>query len=262
MIILKKELRQNWKAFLIWTAVIAFMLVICVLMFPEMSKEMDSVTDIFANMGSFSAAFGMDQINFGEIMGFYGVECGNMLGIGGGFFAAYLGISILSKEEKEHTAEFLFSHPISRSRVLAEKLGSVFLQILAMNVIIVGISILSFQIIHEDVAVKEFFLLHLAYLILQFEIACICFGISAFLRQNGIGIGLGLAAILYFANIICNLSEQAEFLKYITPFAYGESTDIIANASLELPLVGLGVVVSIVFVILGFGKYTKKDLAS
>ena len=262
MIILKKELRQNWKAFLIGTAVIAFMLVICVLMFPEMSKEMDSVTDMFSNMGSFSAAFGMDQVNFGEIMGFYGVECGNMLGIGGGFFAAYLGISILSKEEKEHTAEFLFSHPISRSRVLAEKLGSVFLQILAMNVIIVGISILSFQIIHEDIAVKEFFLLHLAYLILQFEIACICFGISAFLRQNGIGIGLGLAAILYFANIICNLSEQAEFLKYITPFAYGEATDIISNASLELPLVGLGVVVSIVFVILGFGKYTKKDLAA
>lgn len=262
MIILEKELRQNWKAFLIWTAVIAFMLVICVLMFPEMSKEMDSVTDMFSNMGSFSAAFGMDQVNFGEIMGFYGVECGNMLGIGGGFFAAYLGISILSKEEKEHTAEFLFSHPISRSRVLAEKLGSVFLQILAMNVIIVGISILSFQIIHEDIAVKEFFLLHLAYLILQFEIACICFGISAFLRQNGIGIGLGLAAILYFANIICNLSEQAEFLKYITPFAYGEATDIISNASLELPLVGLGVVVSIVFVILGFGKYTKKDLAA
>ena len=51
-------------------------------------------------------------------------------------------------------------------------------------------------------------------------------------------------------------------MKYITPFAYGEATDIIANASLELPLVGLGVVVSIVFVILGFGKYTKKDLAA
>lgn len=262
MTILKKELKQNLKAFLIWTAAISFMLIICILMFPEMSKEMDSVNDMFANMGSFTAAFGMDQVNFGEIMGFYGVECGNILGIGGGFFAAYLGICVLSKEEKEHTAEFLFTHPISRISVLFQKLSSILIQLFIMNVIIVGVSSLSFLWIHEEIATKEFLLLHLAYLVLQFEISCICFGISAFIRHNGIGIGLGLAAILYFANIICNISEKADFLKYFTPFSYAEATNIIADAAIDTKLLWIGIATSLLFVFLGFFKYVKKDIAS
>jgi len=262
MTIFKKEFQQNFKAFIIWTAAISFMLIICILMFPEMSKEMNSVNDIFSNMGSFTAAFGMDQVSFGEIMGFYGVECGNILGIGGGFFAAYLGICILSKEEKEHTAEFLLTHPISRVSVLFQKLLSVLIELLIMNVIIVGISALSFVWIDEEIATKEFLLLHLAYLVLQFEIACICFGISAFIRHNGVGIGLGLAAILYFANIICNISEKADFLKYFTPFAYADATDIIADAAIDMKLMWIGITTSIVFIMIGFFKYTKKDIFS
>ena len=104
MTIFKTELKQSAKAFFIWTGAIVFMLLVCILMFPEMKGEMDNVTDMFSNMGDFTAAFGMDKLNFGELMGFYGVECGNILGLGGGFFAALVGISVLSKEEKEHTA--------------------------------------------------------------------------------------------------------------------------------------------------------------
>ena len=82
------ELKRSAKAWCIWTCSIAFMVVICIMMFPEMKSEMDSVTDVFANMGGSTAAFGMDRLSFGELMGFYGIECGNIMGIGGGFFAA------------------------------------------------------------------------------------------------------------------------------------------------------------------------------
>ena len=37
---------------------------------------------------------------------------------------------------------------------------------------------------------------------------------------------LGLAAVLYFLNIIANLTDQAKWLKYITPFGYAEAADI------------------------------------
>ena len=58
MTIYIKELKQGFKALLIWTASIAFMMLVCILMFPEMKGEMDNVSDMFANMGGFSAAFG------------------------------------------------------------------------------------------------------------------------------------------------------------------------------------------------------------
>ena len=60
---------------------------------------------MFASMGSFTEAFGMDKISFGTLTGFYAVECGNILGLGGAFFSALCGVSILAKEEKDHTAE-------------------------------------------------------------------------------------------------------------------------------------------------------------
>ncbi len=75
-------------------------------LFPEMKGQMDSVSDMFASMGSFTEAFGMDRLNFGTLIGFYAVECGNILGLGGAFYASLCAVGILSKEEKDKTAEF------------------------------------------------------------------------------------------------------------------------------------------------------------
>ena len=115
MTILKHELKQSKLFFIIWTAVIGFMLGVSIILFPEMKKEMDMINEAFASMGSFTAAFGMDKLNFGTISGYYTVECGNVLGLGGAFFAALCGIAVLCKEEKNRTSEFLFSHPVSRA---------------------------------------------------------------------------------------------------------------------------------------------------
>ena len=147
MTIYQKELKQATKSWIIWTCAIAFMMLVCIFLFPEMKGEMDNVSSIFSNMGGFSAAFGMDQLNFGELMGFYGIECGNILGIGGGFFAALTGISVLADEEKECTAEFLLTHPIRRSSVLTQKLLAVCTQIILMNVFVVAVSFISAVII-------------------------------------------------------------------------------------------------------------------
>lgn len=262
MAVFFKELKHGFKGFCIWTLSIAFMLVICVLMFPEMKNEMNDVSEIFANMGGFTQAFGMDRLNFGTLIGFYGVECGNILGIGGGFFAAYLGITMLSKEEKEHTVEFLLTHPVSRLSILLQKLFSVVAQIIVMNVIIVLLSGISIVAIGETIPMKEWGLIHTAYLLLQLEIGVICFGMSAFLRRGSIGIGLGTAAMLYFANILCNISDHAEFLKYVTPFAYAEPADIISEGSLNGLLILIGFVYGAAAIVIGIVKYLRKDIAA
>ena len=114
MTLVKHELKQGKASFFIWTASIGFLLVTCVFLFPEMKGQMNGVNDMFASMGSFTEAFGMDRLNFGTLTGFYAVECGNILGLGGAFFASLCAVGILSKEEKDKTAEFLLTHPVSR----------------------------------------------------------------------------------------------------------------------------------------------------
>lgn len=261
MTIFKHELRQNRLALIIWSCAISFLLAISVLMYPEMSKEMDEMNDVFANMGSFSSAFGMDQLNFGEFSGYFGIECGNTLGLGGAFFAAILGIGLLSKEENGHTADFLFAHPISRARVITEKLLAMAVQILFLNVFVIVITTCAALAIGETPNFKEFYLLLIAYFILQLEIGAITFGISAFLKGNGIAIGLGITFVFYFLNILANLTEDAKFLKYITPYGYTDAAPIISNHSLEWKYLAVGCCFTIISIAMAFIKYRKKDLA-
>lgn len=125
------------------------------------------------------------------------------------------------KEEKEGTGEFLLTHPVSRRRVVTEKLCTVLLQV---------------------------------------ELAGICFGISAFLRRGSLGIGLGLAAVMYFLNLIANISDSARSLKYLTPYAYTEGADIVASGGLDTELVLLGLLYGVIGVAAAYGKFCRKDI--
>ena len=254
------ELKRGKVSLLIWSCAIAFMLGICVLIYPEMKTQMSDISEMFADMGSFSDAFGMDKINFGTFIGYFGVECGNVLGLGGALFASILGISALAKEEKEHTAEFLLTHPVSREKVLAEKLLTVFSQIIILNLVSAIVTVLSVLAVRESVDAKVMLLLFLAYFMMQIEISAVTFGISAFLKGNGLGIGLGITVLMYFLNIMANLTENAKFLKYITPFGYTEGADIISNSAIEVKYLAAGLVFTVTGLVAAFLKYRKKDI--
>jgi ABC-2 type transport system permease protein len=140
------------------------------------------------------------------------------------------------------------------------KLAAVLIEVTALNLVIFLTGAGSVALIGEKVFWKEIALLHLAFYLLQLEIACVCFGLSACVRRGGLGIGLGLAIGLYFMNLIANLTPSADFLKYITPFGYAECSDILAKGALsgDRLLVGLGFAAA--GVALAYWKYCRKDI--
>ena len=261
MTILRHELRQGRTALLIWSLSIALLMAVCILIYPDMSDEMANVSEIFGNMGAFSSAFGLDRLNYGTMIGFFGIECGNILGLGGGLFAAMVGINALSKEEQGHTAEFLLTHPISRTRVVGEKLGAALIQVTILNGVTAAVSVCSIWAIGEEVEWGTLALLLFAYYLLQLELCTVTFGLSACLRRGGVGIGLGLAAGMYFLNLVANLTEKAEFLKYITPFGYAEGADIILDKTLNGQYLAIGVALTIGGIALAFWRWQRKDIA-
>ena len=88
MTLLRHELRQGRVSFLIWAASIGCFLGACIFLYPEMEGEMDALGEMFASMGSFTAAFGMERLNIGTMEGYYCVECGVILGLGGALYAS------------------------------------------------------------------------------------------------------------------------------------------------------------------------------
>lgn len=90
--------------------------------------------------------------------------------------------------------------------------------------------------------------------------ACVCFGISAFIHRGELGIGLGVAALFYFLNIIANLTEDVKFLKYITPFGYTASSDIIAQGKINVGYLSVGMLLLVIGVVVGFYQYYRKNI--
>ena len=260
MTVLIHELKRSRLSWIIWSAAISFMLGVCVIIYPEMSSQMGDIGAMFSDMGAFSEAFGMDQLNFGEFTDYFGIECGNSLGLGGALFAAITGISVLVKEEKDHTAELLLTHPISRAQIVTEKLLSVLAQLLILNLSVIAVSAVSVLIIGEKTDVGKLALLFLANFLLQLEIAAITFCLSAVLRRGGLGIGLGLSLALYFLNILANLSEKTEFLKYLTPFGYTDGSYIIKNGTIEFRYLIPGMVISAICIVMTYKHYAAKDI--
>lgn len=262
MTLFRHEVRQGRKQLLGWSIVLVVLLSLCVVIYPEFQKQAHLASEMFSKLGAFASAFGLDRLNLGDFVHFYALECGNILGIGGTMFAALLGIMALAKEEKDHTSEFLLTHPVTRVRVLTEKLLAVWYQVTVLNLLT------SFAVIATATGMgiafdfKILSLIFLAYYLMQLQIAAMCFGISAFIRRSGFGIGLGMALLLYFFKIMSNISDKFEILKWFTPHSYAEATTLVGEKAIPLDYLVVGLVLGLTGIALAYWKYVRKDLQS
>lgn len=260
MTIFCKELRAGAVSFLVWSAVVGGLMAVCVGLYPSFAGSMDDVSALFAGMGGFSAAFGLDKLEFGSILGFYGTECGNILGLGGAFYAALTAMGLLAGEEGGHTAEFLLTHPVSRLRAAGEKLAALFTLTAALNLVCLACGAGGILAIGEEADWSKLLAYHGALLLMQLEIGGLCFGLSALLRRTSFGLAMGLAAVLYFAGLLINLDPGLDWLRFATPYYYADAARIFAGDALAAPMAA-GCCLGLLGAGFGLWWYRRKDIA-
>ena len=261
MTVFRKEMRAGAAGLLVWTAVIGGLMAMCVGMYPSFADSMDDVSALFAGMGGFSAAFGLDKLGFGSVMGFYGTECGNILGLGGAFFAALTAMGMLAGEEGGHTAEFLLTHPVSRRRIAVEKLAALAAMILALNLACLACGAGGILAIGEDADWGDLLRYHGALLLMQLETGGLCFALSSLLRRSSYGMAIGLAAGLYFLGLMINLDPGLEPLRFVTPYYYADAARIFAGEALSGPILA-GCLLGALSACFGLWRYGRKDIAA
>lgn len=260
--IFRHEMKISIKSLLIWFVCVGGMGFACVLMFSSMKDSMQGMAENFASMGAFSDAFGMKQLSIATLTGFYATEIGTIHSLGGAMFAAILCTSMLSKEEDGHTSEFLFTLPLSRGKVIAAKWAAVVSNIFLFNLLCVALYYVGFLLLNETVPAKEFFLFHLMQFLMQLEIAAICYAISAFMRKNKIGLGLGVVLFLYAYDLIARVIPDLSDYKFISPFSYANAADVFSAGEICIGSMTIGVIVLAVCVIVAYMRYRTRDLAS
>lgn len=259
--IFKNEWKSGLKSMLIWALAVGGMGFICLLLYKSMEDSMAEMAESFASMGAFADAFGMSTLSLATIKGYFATEIGTIHSLGSSFFAASIATIILSKEEDGHTAEFTFTLPVSRPKVILMKFSSVLINIICFTGICTMFYTIAFIILGENLG-SEFVMFMLFQLMMNIEIAAICFFISAVSKKNKLGLGISVVMLLYIYDLMARVIPDLKDAIFISPFSYANAASIFSNAGYDKLAIILGAFM-IIAMTFGAGMiYSKRDLAS
>lgn len=178
-----------------------------------------------------------------------------------GCYAGILGSSILLKEENDKTIEYLHSLPVKRRSIVLSKVASGIIYIVLM-VVLLGIFNYIGLTISGDFNPKEFILLSITPILSSIVIFSLCMFLSTFAHKTKrmFGISLGIVFISYILQILSELGESTEFLKYLSIFTLADIRNVIINVAINPVMVIISIALTIIFIMLTLIHYEKKEL--
>lgn len=212
---------------------------------------------------AFQNAFGVDLANIMSPMGYYAFVLFYILLIAS-IQGMNLGVSILSKEEREKTADFLMTKPASRSWIMMSKLDAAITIIIISNIALYLASYMSVSlIINEEFSFRVFTLLHLSIFLVEIIFLSIGFLIGVFLRRIKSTISITMAVVFgFFAIGAFAVNASDDKMRYLTPFKYFDTTYILRNESYELSYLIVGITIILACLIGSYLIYVNKDIDS
>lgn len=258
-----RELRAHRKSLVIWSVSMALL--------------------IAGGMGKYSAGLGAGPEGFNELMDalpqslqkFFGVgifDLSNILDYFGvlfiylaliaGVHAAMLGAGIISKEERDKTAEFLMVKPLSRTSIVTSKLLAATTIILIFN-IVTGISSYMMLSYYANGTPFTQGLVKLMFSLLAIQLLFVAIGSfsAAVISKPKLSSAMatGVLLFMFILSVIVDLSDKMASLRYITIFQYFDAKDILKGEyQVTYPI--LSALLLIVCVYSTYHFYGKRDL--
>lgn len=260
----KRELKVNFKSFIIWTLVLIGIFAVVYLIYPSiMSNDnmemLNEMLKVFPE--EVLKAFNMDISGIDNAFGWLKSEGFVFVLLITGIYSGILGSNILLKEESEKTIEYLNSLPVTRNDIVLKKV-LVGLMYIVLMVLCVGIFNYIGLSISGDFDKKLYMLLSVAPIFSSIAIFGVCLFLSSFAHKtkNTLGISLAIVFISYFLNIASEMSDSVGFLKYVSFFTLADIRNVIINISINPLIVFISLLLTSIFIFLTLVVYNRKDL--
>lgn len=261
---LKRELKINFKNFLIWLLILIGLFTIVFLVYPSIINSdniqmMNEMMEMFPE--EILKAFNMDVSSIDSAFGWLKTEGFVFVLLLTGCYSGILGSNILLKEESDKTIEYLNSLPIKRNNIVFSKILSGLLYIIMM-IIILGIFNYVGLLLSGEFDKKLYVLLSITPIFSSLVIYFCCMFLSTFTHKTKkmLGVSLGIVFISYALQTLSSLTEDIEFLKYLSVFTLADIRNVITNSAINPLLVAISIILSILFLGLTILRYNKKEL--
>ena len=259
-----RELKINFKSFIIWTLVLITLFLVVYLIYPSIMNS-ENVEMLNEMMKVFPEevlkAFNMDISGIETAYGWLKTEGFVFVLLITGIYSGILGSSILLKEENDKTIEYLNSLPITRNNIILSKITTSLIYIISMILILsifnyIGLSISC------DFDKKSYLLLSITPIFSSTVIFALCLFISTFTHKTKktLGISLAIVFISYFLQIVSELDKSTEFLKYFSVFTLADIRNVITNISINPLMIIISITLTVILLLLSVINYNKKEL--
>jgi len=260
----KREMKFNFKNFVIWTSILIGLFLIVFLVYPSIMnsgnmEQIDEMMTLFPP--EILKAFNMDIASIDTAFGWLKTEGFVFVLLITGIYSAILGSNILLKEENDKTIEYLNSVPVTRGKIVCSKIlcGIIYIVLMIVTLGIfnyVGLSI------SGDFDKKLYTLLSITPIFSSIVIFVLCMFLSTFTHKTKktLGVSLGIVFVSYFLQVISEMSESVEALKYLSVFTLADTRNVIVDIAINPIMILISIVLTCIFIALTLIRYNKKEL--
>jgi len=254
-----REMKSHRWGLLFWCIGIFWMVAAGMMKYSAFEASGQSVSDMLQQLPEgLRAVFGLSGFDVTTAAGFYGMLYLYLV-VMGGIHAALIGASVISKEERDRTSEFLYTKPSTRGRILTAKLAAGL-----VNIIVVNLATLTSSFYYVDMYNKDepFGAKIMLLMVGMFFIQAIFLSIGAFLAgtthkpKTAPSRASSIMFLAFMLSVIVNLNEDLDILKYLTPFKYFEAAPLMSNGGLEIGYVALSVAIIVIAIAATYRFYS------
>lgn len=263
--VLTKTLRDTRRAFFWWTLGLVGLVALMVSVYPSVrdNASLNKLVNDYPEALKGFVAFG-GELDYVSGAGYLGSELFALMvpllllvaAIGAGGRA-------LAGEEESGTLELLLTNPVSRRRVVAEKLAAFALEIVGLGVVLWAALLVGCRAVDLKVSGA-----HLAAATISAVLLAVAYGAIALLvgaafghRARAVGLTAALAVAAYVVNGLAPLVDALEPLRKLSPFYHYAASDPLRHG-LGVGHVGVLLAIAVVAAVLAPIAFDRRDLAT
>lgn len=266
MNIFKFELKGYTRSMLVWGSTVSFFLFAYMAFFPGLSADpeaFNSIMDAFPD--EVASLMGLNpDLPIMTIMGYYSLTMSFVL-IPVAIQASVYGFNILSLEERELTADFLLTKPVSRRTIYFAKISAAFISLTATNITLWIASLAAFQLFKGNENPEIYKVIVLLSSIVLFQLFFLSVGMVISVMVKKVSSVISFAMALGFGMyILSSLGKMlsSDFLDVLSPYNHFDPGFILVDGTYNIIPTIISISIIITSLVASYFLYLRRNIAS